>query len=118
MNENKYIDADRLMSCLHDWMLDNAPIDDEDEYHAIRTDTIRDAMDMVEHSPSANVLEIGSVKTKADRIRAMSDEKLAEWLTVIELRILQRQPMLERPALKADWLAWLGSPAEAGADHA
>jgi len=60
----------------------------------------------------AAVREIGPIQTKGDEIRAMSDEELAEWLTAIELRILQRQPMLERPAMKADWLDWLQSPAE------
>lgn len=50
--------------------------------------------------------------TKADRIRSMTDEELAAWLVFIERRILERQPMLERPALYADWLAFLKQEAE------
>lgn len=46
-------------------------------------------------------------KTNADRIRGMSDGELAEWLVFVEQRILERQPILERPALFADWLDWL-----------
>ena len=46
-------------------------------------------------------------QTNADRIRAMTDEEFAEWLVTVEVRILQVQPFLERPAMKADWLDWL-----------
>lgn len=45
--------------------------------------------------------------TNADRIRQMTDDQLGEWLTFVENRILEMQPMLERAALKADWLEWL-----------
>ena len=45
--------------------------------------------------------------TNADRIRQMTDDQLAEWLTFVENRMLEMQPMLERAALKADWLEWL-----------
>lgn len=45
--------------------------------------------------------------TNADKIRAKTDEQLAEWLTFVENRILEMQPMLERAALEADWLEWL-----------
>jgi len=45
--------------------------------------------------------------TNADRIRQMTDDQLAEWLTFVENRILEMQPMLERAPLKADWLEWL-----------
>ena len=51
-------------------------------------------------------------KTKADNIRTMSDEELASWLVIIEQRILERQPMLERPALYQDWIEWLKQPAK------
>ena len=46
-------------------------------------------------------------KTNADRIRAMTDEELAEWLACIENKILEKQPMLERATVEADWLEWL-----------
>lgn len=45
--------------------------------------------------------------TNGDRIRAMSDESLARWLVIVEERIMERRPMLESPALYADWLEWL-----------
>ena len=45
--------------------------------------------------------------TNADRIRQMTDDQLGEWLTFVENRILEMQPMLEREALEADWLEWL-----------
>lgn len=45
--------------------------------------------------------------TNADRIRQMTDDQLGEWLTFVENRILEMQPMLERASLKADWLEWL-----------
>ena len=52
--------------------------------------------------------------TNAERIRAMTDKQLAEWLTFIENRILGMQPMLERAALKADWLEWLKEEVNGG----
>jgi len=42
--------------------------------------------------------------TNADKIRTKTDKQLAEWLTFVENRIFERQPMLERAALEADWL--------------
>lgn len=45
--------------------------------------------------------------TNADKIRTKTDKQLAEWLTLIENRILEMQPMLEREAFEADWLEWL-----------
>lgn len=45
--------------------------------------------------------------TKADKIRQMTDDQLAEWLAFVENRILEKRPMLEREALEADWLEWL-----------
>ena len=45
--------------------------------------------------------------TNGDKIRTKTDKQLAEWLTFIENRILEMNPMLEREALKADWLEWL-----------
>ena len=53
-------------------------------------------------------------KTNADRIRAMTDEELADWLVMVEQRIIEVNPMLERPALYADWLEWLKEEAEHG----
>ena len=50
---------------------------------------------------------VPKVKANADRIRSMTDEELAKWLVLIEQRILELQPTLERPALLADWLEWL-----------
>ena len=45
--------------------------------------------------------------TNGDRIRAMTDEKLAQWLTFVEGKILAKQPALSRSELFADWLDWL-----------
>ena len=55
-------------------------------------------------------------KTNADRIRAMTDDQLAEWLTFTEKRILEKQPMLEKAALEADWLEWLKEEAKENAN--
>jgi len=52
--------------------------------------------------------------TNADKIRQMTDNQLAEWLTFIESRILGMQPMLERAALEADWLEWLKEEVKGG----
>lgn len=51
-------------------------------------------------------------KTNADHIRAMTDEELAEWIVMVEQRIIEVNPMLERPALYADWLEWLKEEGE------
>lgn len=51
-------------------------------------------------------------QTHADRIRAMTDEELAEWIVMVEQRIIEVNPMLERPALYADWLEWLKEEGE------
>lgn len=45
--------------------------------------------------------------TNGDIIRSKSDAELAVWLTYVEERILRRMPMLEKPAMEKDWLAWL-----------
>ena len=50
--------------------------------------------------------------TNADHIRAMTDEELAEWIVMVEQRIIEVNPMLERPALYADWLEWLKEEGE------
>lgn len=46
-------------------------------------------------------------QTNADRIRSMTDEELAKWLVLIEQRILELQPTLERHELLTDWFKWL-----------
>ena len=45
--------------------------------------------------------------TNYDRIISKTPEELAEWLVLVEQRILEMQPALERPALYKDWLDWL-----------
>lgn len=45
--------------------------------------------------------------TNGDRIRAMTDEELAEWLVIVEQRVIEANPMLERATLYADWLKWV-----------
>lgn len=45
--------------------------------------------------------------THADIIRSMSDERLAAWLTFVEIRILERNPRAEESNLYEDWLNWL-----------
>ena len=52
--------------------------------------------------------------THFDCIKAMSAEEFAEWITCVELRILKMKRMLERPAIKEDWLNFLNQPAEQG----
>ena len=42
--------------------------------------------------------------TNADKIRAMTDEELAQWFTFIEEKILAKQTSLSRSELFADWL--------------
>lgn len=52
----------------------------------------------------------------ADRIRAMTDEGLAEWLVMIEKRVIEKA--MSKPQyytdeeLKADWLDWLKQEVE------
>ena len=54
--------------------------------------------------------------THADKIRKMSDEKLAEWLVMIEKRVIEKA--MSKPQyytdeeLKADWLDWLKQEVE------
>ena len=55
--------------------------------------------------------------THADIIRSKTDEGLASWLVMVEQRIIERQPMLERPALYKDWLDWLKQPVESEAKN-
>lgn len=50
--------------------------------------------------------------TNADSIRSMTDEELAKWFVNLEVKILNIQPMLERPALEKDWLEWLQKECE------
>lgn len=45
--------------------------------------------------------------TNADKIRAMMDEELAQWLTFIETRILDMKPDMTRSEMFADWFDWL-----------
>ncbi len=49
----------------------------------------------------------GMAMTNADKIRAMSDEKLAQWLTHIEMMALVKKPYITRSEMFADWLDWL-----------
>ena len=50
--------------------------------------------------------------TNADKIRAMSDEKLAQWLTNIELAVLDKKPVISRSEMFADWFQWLKQEVE------
>ena len=58
-------------------------------------------------------------QTNADRIRAMTDEELAEWLTMTERRViknaLSKPYMYTDEQLKADWLDWLRQEGDDGA---
>lgn len=55
-------------------------------------------------------------QTNADRLRAKSDEELAEWLVMVERRVIENA--LSKPfyytdkQLKADWLDWLKQEAD------
>lgn len=56
--------------------------------------------------------------TNADRLRAKSNEELAEWLVMVERRVIENA--LSKPfyytdeQLKADWLEWLKKEVEEG----
>lgn len=64
-----------------------------------------DMLDAVEDFPAANVRE-NTIRTQADRIRAMSDEKLAGMFCRTETC-----GWAYGPSGKAYWLEWLKSPA-------
>lgn len=51
--------------------------------------------------------------TNYDRIVSKTPEEMAEWLVLVEQRILEMQPALERPALYKDWIDFLKQEAEA-----
>jgi hypothetical protein len=51
----EYIEKNRLILCMNDWMLQNAPVKAGDD--TTRADTILDAIKMVEDSPAADVRE-------------------------------------------------------------
>lgn len=55
---------------------------------------------------------VGDHITEYDRLVRKSPEELAQWLVLVEQRILDVQPALERPALYADWLDWLKQEVE------
>lgn len=63
----EYIDKNRLILSMNDWMLQNAPVKAGDD--TIRADTILDAIKMVEDSPAADVRE----NVKAEWIRKISN---------------------------------------------
>ena len=52
--------------------------------------------------------------TNADRFRAMTDEELAQWLTNIELAVLDKKPVISRSEMFEDWLEWLKREAKDG----
>lgn len=62
----------------------------------------------------------GKPQTNADRIRAMTDEELAEWLDAVSKSWYDEgytkddeSPLIsEYPATANEWIAWLKSPAE------
>ena len=53
-------------------------------------------------------------QTNADKIRAKTDEELADWLVLVEMRIRQLQAVPEIRTLKKDWLDWLQQEANDG----
>lgn len=50
--------------------------------------------------------------TNADRIRQMTDEQLAQWLTDVETIILAVNPNMSHVKMLADWLVWLKQDVE------
>ena len=57
----------------------------------------------------------GKPITNADRIRAMSDEELAEWLTALEIKAYSRIGYSgNEKRFKAQYIEWLKSPVEDG----
>ena len=110
----EYIDKNRLILCMNDWMLQNAPVKAGDD--TIRADTILDAIKMVEDSPAADVRE-NVIRTQGDKLRAMSDEELAAWLyNVCCIEEPFECPALSHPQKNVDcrkiWLDWLRQEAE------
>jgi hypothetical protein len=75
-------------------------------------DCVQMVRDRVTALPAADVRENGPILTKADEIRAMSDEELAKWLARIEWKVLEKQPAITEYAMRMDWLDWLKSPVE------
>lgn len=61
----EYIDKNRLILCMNDWMLQNAPVKAGDD--TTRADTILDAIKMVEDSPSI-VLHLPTRNADMDKL--------------------------------------------------
>ena len=53
------------------------------------------------------------IKTNADRIRAMTDEELAEFIRIVCFGV-EGMVCQKRPNCEACWLDWLQSPADGG----
>lgn len=62
--------------------------------------------------PAWNCRKRKNPVTNVDKLRQMSDYQLAEWLTFVETKILEKQPKLERAELEADWIEWLKQEVE------
>lgn len=79
-------------------------------------EAVQRCIETVHNFPAANVRENVQPKTNADRIRAMSDEELAEWLaSVTDCHLCPIDDCGGAGDMcTATWLDWLQSPAEGG----
>lgn len=99
---------------------------DGKSYYGIGYESYRQAESLLKisqmHDPQAHIVEEEYILTKADRIRAMSDEELANWLARTQYdnmmeaaEIFGAQLPFEEETLKGseqECLQWLQQPAE------
>lgn len=95
-------------------------------YYGVGYESYREAEEVLkisqEHDPQAHIIEEDYPFTNADRIRAMSDEELADWLArtqianVAEALEIAKIPYEQEDGLKnevaKECLEWLKQPAE------
>ena len=95
-------------------------------YYGVNYESYREATELLKisqrHDPKAHIVEEEYHFSNADRIRAMSDDALADWLAktqidnVAEALKIARVPWEETPDLQnltaKDCLEWLKQPAE------
>ena len=95
-------------------------------YYGVNYETHREATELLKisqrHDPQAHIVEEEYHFTNADRIRAMSDEELADWLARTQIEnIKEAMEILHIPyeatdeikeGAKKETLEWLQQPAE------
>lgn len=98
------------LACFHDWVDEHGYIHEADEMTEYQA--IANLPSAIENPTQSNAPNTVKALTNADSIRSMTDEELAKWFVNLEVKILNIQPMLERPALEKDWLEWLQKECE------